>query len=346
MPFPKQIKKNIDLVPNKVGLARRKEMLQEIEQDGTFLPKSVLHADLDRGFLDFVKGNLGFSVEGKQVPVVDIIVTTQNWAQFTQTWKFQDLDKNASPPFITAIRSNDMKYGSNPSLQYTIPVRREFFYAYVPSFDGQRTVVDVYQIPQPIPIDIKYTLKFICNRVREINQLNKTVLQNFSSRQAYTRVKGHYIPIIWDNVSDESVMEIEKRKYYIVSYDFTMLGFLIDEDEFVIKPGITRNLQLLEASGGNPRRQPRKPPFNTDTFYENILFNPGTTILSDRFSDKVNLKLISSHNIANYEIWINNLYYGSNSNYIQINSGDSVRFEITKKDDALEARLKFENILV
>ena len=270
MPFPKQIKKNIDLVPNKVGLARRKEMLQEIEQDGTFLPKSILHADLDRGFLDFVKENLGFSVEGKQVPVVDIIVTTQNWAQFTQTWKFQDLDKNASPPFVTAIRSNDMKYGSNPSLQYTIPVRREFFYAYVPTFDGQRTTVDVYQIPQPIPIDIKYTLKFICNRVREINQLNKTVLENFSSRQAYTRVKGHYIPIIWDNVSDESVMEIEKRKYYIVSYDFTMLGFLIDEDEFVIKPGITRNLQLLEASGGKARRQPRKPPFNTDKFYENI----------------------------------------------------------------------------
>jgi len=125
-----------------------------------------------------------------------------------------------------------------------------------------------------------------------------------------------------------------------------MLGFLIDEDEFVIKPGITRNLQLLEASGGKARRQPRKPPFNTDKFYENILFKPGTTILSDRFSEKVNLKLISSYNISNYEIWINNLYYGSNSNYIQINSGDSVRFEITKKDDALQSRLKFENILV
>ena len=89
--------------------------------------------------------------------------------------------------------------------------------------------------------------------------------------------------------------------------------------------------ELLEASGGKARRQPRKPPFNTDKFYENILFKPGTTILSDRFSEKVNLKLISSYNISNYEIWINNLYYGSNSNYIQINSGDSVRFEITKK---------------
>ena len=346
MALPKKIKKYIPLTESKILLPRRREIRDQIEEDGTFLPKSLLHADLDRGFLDFVKENLGFSVEGKQVPVVDIIVTTQNWAQFTQTWKFQDLDKNASPPFVTVIRSNDMKYGSNPSLQYTIPVRKEFFYAYVPSFDGQRTTVDVYQIPQPIPIDIKYTLKFICNRVREINQLNKTVLEHFSSRQAYTRVKGHYIPIIWDNVSDESVMEIEKRKYYIVSYDFTMLGFLIDEEEFVVKPGITRNLQLLEASGGKARRQPRKPPFNTDKFYENIIFKPGTTILSDRFNEKVNLKLISSYNISNYEIWINNLYYGSNSNYIQINSGDSVRFEITKKDDNLEAKLSFQNILV
>jgi hypothetical protein len=182
--------------------------------------------------------------------------------------------------------------------------------------------------------------------MRELNKFNKIIIEKFASRQAYTEVKGHYIPIVWDNVSDESVMEIEKRKYYIVSYDFTMLGFLIDEDEFVIKPGITRNLQLLEASGGKARRQPRKPPFNTDKFYENILFKPGTTILADRFSEKVNLKLISSYNISNYEIWINNLYYGSNSNYIQINSGDSVRFEITKKDDTLDGKLSFENTLV
>ena len=55
---------------------------------------------------------------------------------------------------------------------------------------------------------------------------------------------------------------------------------------------------------------------------------------------------VDSFIIDYYEIWINNLYYGSNSNYIQINSGDSVRFEITKKDDALESKLSFENILV
>lgn len=346
MSFPKQIKKNIDLIPNKVGLARRKEMLEEIQQDGTFLPKSILHADLDRGFLDFVKDKLGFSVDGKQVPVVDIIVTTQNWAQFTQTWKFQDLDKNASPPFVTVIRSNDMKYGTNPSLQYTIPVRKEFFYAYVPTFDGQRSGVDVYEIPQPIPIDIKYTLKFICNRVREVNQLNKVVLENFSSRQAYTKVKGHYIPIIWDNVSDESVMEIEKRKYYIVSYDFTMLGFLIDEDEFKVKPGITRVLQMFEFQNDRKSRGKRTPPYNPDKFYESINFPIGVNSLGDLFPERVNLKLLTSENIESYEVYINNLYYGSNVNLIQINSGDNVRFDVVRTDDNTVSKINFQNTLV
>jgi hypothetical protein len=33
-------------------------------------------------------------------------------------------------------------------------------------------------------------------------------------------------------ITDESVNDLEKRRYYVQSYDFTMLGFLIDEDEF------------------------------------------------------------------------------------------------------------------
>ena len=61
-----------------------------IEVDGTFLPKSLLHADLDRGFLDFVRDELKCVVEGKIIPMVDILITTQNWAQFVQTWNFQN----------------------------------------------------------------------------------------------------------------------------------------------------------------------------------------------------------------------------------------------------------------
>jgi hypothetical protein len=97
MGFPKQIKPNIDLVPPKILSERRRELLEYIQKDGTYLPKSVLHADLDRGMLDFVKDSLKLVVEGKTVPVIDKIITTQNWSQFTETWNFKDPDFNTEP---------------------------------------------------------------------------------------------------------------------------------------------------------------------------------------------------------------------------------------------------------
>ena len=116
MPLPKKIKKNIPLTESKILLERRKELVDKINQDGTFLPKSLLHADLDGGFLDFVKNDLKTVVTGKVVPTVDVIMTTQNWAQFTETWNFQNIDKNAEPPFITIVRNPEDKYGSNPAI--------------------------------------------------------------------------------------------------------------------------------------------------------------------------------------------------------------------------------------
>ena len=61
---------------------RRKQLAEFISEDGTFLPKSVLHADLDKGMLDFVKDKLKISVSGKGISVVDQILTIQRWAEF------------------------------------------------------------------------------------------------------------------------------------------------------------------------------------------------------------------------------------------------------------------------
>lgn len=117
-----------------------------IEQDGTFLPKSLLHADLDRGFLDFVRDDLKCVVEGKTIPMIDILITTQNWAQFTETWDFQNIDKNTEPPFITVIRTPEVKYGNNPAVVYNIPNRKLYFYMKVPTWDGNKNGYDIYKI--------------------------------------------------------------------------------------------------------------------------------------------------------------------------------------------------------
>ena len=49
-------------------------------------------------------------------------------------------------------------------------------------------------------------------------------------------VKGHYIPIVLDRISDNSPIDNLNRRFYLQTYEFTMLGFLIDPEEFKVKP--------------------------------------------------------------------------------------------------------------
>ena len=347
MGLPKTIvKPTLPLVPRKVLSERREQLLEYIKEDGTYLPKSVLHADLDRGMLDFVKTELEVVTAGKIVPMLDIIITTQNWSQYLETWKFVDLDYNPSPPFITVVRQPEVKYGTNPSLQYTIPNRKQFYYASVPTWNGNEQGMDIYTIPQPVPVDIKYSVKIICNRMRELNQLNKVVMQTFSSRQAYTFIKGQYVPIILDNVSDESQMTIEARKYYIQNYDFTMLGYLIDEDEFEVKPAIQRITQLFEIDTTTRRPRRNKYPENPNEFESNFLFVSGNTTLIDMIDFSADMSLVGTDNVDTYDVYINDDYYGSDVSVIQITTNDILRIEVTKIDNTQESKITFNSKLI
>ena len=345
MAFPKQVKPTLPLVPKKTLSARREQLLEYINEDGTYLPKSVLHADLDRGMLDFVKEDLKVVTAGKIVPMVDIIITTQNWTQYVETALFVDLDYNPSPPFITVVRSPEVKYGTNPSLQYTIPNRKQFYYASVPTWNGNEQGMDIYTIPQPVPVDINYSVKIICNRMRELNQLNKVVMQKFSSRQAYTFIKGQYVPIIMNNVSDESQMSLESRKYYVQSYDFTMLGYLIDEEEFQVKPAIQRVTQLFELDTRVLNKKRNQFPENPDEFLNNFLFVTGNTTLVDVIDYTANMTLVGSENVESFDVFINNDYYGSDVNLIQITTNDVLRIQVVKIDDTMEAKITFDSKL-
>ena len=347
MPLPRTIvKPTLPLVPKKVLSERREQLLEYIKEDGTYLPKSVLHADLDRGMLDFVKTELEVVTAGKVVPLLDIIITTQNWTQYLETWQFVDLDYNAAPPFITVVRTPEVKYGTNPSLQYTIPNRKQFYYASVPTWNGNEQGMDIYTIPQPVPVDITYSVKIICNRMRELNQLNKIVMQTFSSRQAYTFIKGQYVPIILNNVSDESQMSMESRKYYVQSYEFTMLGYLIDEEEFEVKPAIQRVTQLVEIDTSTRKQRRNKYPENPDQFEMPFLFVSGNTVLTDRIDFTANMSLISTDNVDTFDVYINGDYYGSDLQRIEITTNDILRIEVTKDDDTQEALVTYENKLV
>lgn len=186
--------------------------------------------------------------------------------------------------------------------------------------------------------------------MRELNEFNRIVLEKFASRQAYANIKGHYIPIVMNDISDESVMEIEKRKYYIQSYGFTMLGFLIDENEFTVSPAVSRIFQVIE-----PDLKTKKTKKNRENIIpENKLDNPITTTFSysvstiqqsKTFEYNCNLNYIVDTNVGDYDVFINDMYYGNTVQSIQLNTNDVVKIIINKIDPASTAELTFNVVL-
>jgi hypothetical protein len=206
--------------------------------------------------------------------------------------------------------------------------------------------MDIYTIPQPVPVDINYSVKIICNRMRELNQLNKVVMQKFSSRQAYTFIKGQYVPIILNNISDESQTTLDSRKYFIQNYDFTMLGYLIDEEEFQVKPAISRVAQIMELDTTVLKRRRPKFPENPDDFLSNFLFIVGNDSLSEIIDFRANMTLLGTTNVESFDVYINDDYYGSDVSEIQFTTNDILRIDVVKTDNTLESKIKFESQLV
>ncbi len=339
MALPKKIKNYLPLTPEKVGRERRQEMLDDITDQGTYLPKGVLHADLDKGMLDFVKETLKLVVDEKTVPTINKIITNQNWSQFVESWNFQDLDNNVSLPFIATVRLPEVKYGTFQGGAANIPNRRQFFYYTVPTWDGQRKGATVYKIPQPVPVDITFNVKLFCNRMRELNDFNKIVMQTFTSKQAYTQIKCHYIPIIMESVGDESAKDLEKRKYYIANYTFIMKGLLIDEEEFQISPAISRQVTMFEVDtkvrGRNVKPQPPRPNY----FDLNLTFVVGVTQLTEVFRYTADLKVGEIDNVSSYSVFINGNYVGDDLTTIQITDGDTFLITVTKIDPTKSATI-------
>jgi hypothetical protein len=125
-----------------------------------------------------------------------------------------------------------------------------------------------------------------------------------------------------------------------------MLGYLIDEEEFEVKPAIQRITQLFELDTTTRRQKRNQFPKNPDNFENNFLFVSGNTILTDVIDYTANMNVLSLDNVDTFDVYINGDYYGSDIQVIQITTNDILRIEVTKTDITKEANILFENKLV
>jgi hypothetical protein len=289
MTVPKGFKKNIRLHPQKEGVERRQELLDNINEKGTYLPRGVMYEDMDKSFIDFVKEELNFVVDGERIPV--IFLTIQRWAEFARSWEFTDEFKDISVPFITIVRKPDVQEGTNQQALWNIPGRPTFSYIRVPTnYDGRKGV-DVYKIPQPVAVDITYEVRIFCNKMRTLNNFNLKMQQTFRSRQHYIWPNEHPMPLHLENVGDESNIEdFENRRFYVQLFELLLKGYVMDEEEFEVVPAIDRVMLFTEARDDVP--QSPKIRVSTSEGSRTVTYTVvGKPLADSDFSTKIQLDL-------------------------------------------------------
>lgn len=251
MSLPKKFKKDLDIKVVDPQGGPKKYIEDYHDKNKTNLPRGVDHADLDKGFVEWVNSELEVVVEGEKVPVT--FLTAQRWSEFTRTWQSSDKYKNIKIPFISVVRKPDAQPGTNPA-DFKIPVRKTFPYMTVPVWDGNKKGADVYMIPQPVGVDMTYNIRFFTFKMNELNKLNQKVLTTFASAQAYVNIKGHYFPIYLESIGDESTIDdIEGKRYYVQTYELKMSAYILDEDEFEVKPAVERAIMSYEVESKRPK---------------------------------------------------------------------------------------------
>jgi hypothetical protein len=67
-------------------------------------------------------------------------------------------------PFITILRKPDIQQGQNQAGLWNIPGRRTYTYMKVPTWDGARSGVDLYKVPQPVSVDLTYEIRIFTTK--------------------------------------------------------------------------------------------------------------------------------------------------------------------------------------
>ena len=342
MGLPKNYRKYLNITPHKQGLEQRQSILDDIANKGTFLPKGILHEDMDQEMISYVDNELDLTLAGEKVPV--IFLSIQRWAEFTKTWQYSDINKNIELPFITIVRKPDPQVGTNYAGSFNIPGRPTFTYMKVPTWSGNIKGFDMYKIPQPISVDIKYEVRLFCNRMRDLNKMNRKILTSFSAGEKYIRVNGHPIPLMLDSIGDESVItNLDERKYYVQLYTIKMLGYLLDEDDFVVTPAVNRAINFYEISENLYRASYQvQADDEKKTICINVIFQRGVNNVTIPIEIGATYNSITTTNSDSEVIKVNGLAVTIPFSVV---NGDSLYIKVNKSDANISSEVEISGTI-
>ena len=170
------------------------------------------------------------------------------------------------------------------------------------------------------------------------------VLASFSALEKYIRVNGHPIPLILDSIGDESqITNLDERKYYVQLFTIKMMGYLLDEDDFVVTPAVSRGIQFYEIS-----EELYRAPYqiNIDdqdkTICINIIFNRGVSSVTIPIEIDATYSGINLTNTDSVIFKVNGV---TKTLPFSVTNGDQLYIKVNKSDYNLSSDVELTGII-
>ena len=216
------------------GVERRRNLSKITLEKGTPLPKPVTYEDIDKAFFEWVDKKLDIVYNGKKLPTYKLF-SNQKLSEYSQTWENLDETGNIIMNFKTITRENNPQYGESQGGNYNVPGNRDYPMFYVPVLqENGDEAYDLYSMKQPLSVNFMYTISVICNKYEILNKFNETMQYEFSALECYIAPNDHPMPMVIENINDESEYSIDDRKYYAQSYQIKLMAYIIRAEDFKV----------------------------------------------------------------------------------------------------------------
>lgn len=240
------IAKKIDTGQPTPNELRSEEIYKEPLKKNVHNIQGVSINDIDGAVIDKIK-DIFKDAHSEKIKVYDF--SKDRFNEIVQSWDNKTKDDSYNLPFINISRESAPKRGTNfGKVTYNVPNNKLYSIVKVPVVNADGiTQYEHYQVPQPINIDLEYSVTVLSNTMREINKFDEKIISEFRSAQVYIKANGaYYMPLKLENDADEKNEEdIEKRRFHRHVYKIFLTGYIIPKDEIVmLKSAKNMNLNV------------------------------------------------------------------------------------------------------
>lgn len=327
------------------GWERRLNYNKEIHYKEPVIPKPLEYADIDEAFFNFIDNDIDMVYNGIKVPSYKLY-STQRFSEYSQTWQHTDNEGNLLMNFKTVNRQTNPTQGMNQGKLWNIPGDRRYTILMRDVLDDNGTEhYEIYSMKQPFCVDLIYRVNFVTNTFESINEFNMMINEKFKARQCYIRPNGHFIPMVLENINDNTSYTIDERKFFVQSCDIRVMAYIIRKDDFRIDKKPKRIVLFTEGESNRP-----KPVISLEEYENNRTdyLSLELTVGFEEYHDKVDFNIdtdmtvtdIETDNIRNFRVFVNGTQIYHEKGF-KVNDGDNIKIKIRTFDTSMKSALKF-----